>query len=112
MQSIFSGLPHFYVSTDHNPLISILNSRRLDEVENPRLQRLKVHLMGYNFTAQWTKDSNNSAPDALSCYPVSDHNTEDTLAEYDNQCNPEVSTVEIRAITVTEPFTMSRLQEL
>ena len=107
-----AGLPHFYVSTDHNPLIPILNSRRLDEVENPRLQRLKARLMGYNFTVQWTKGSNNSAPDALSRYPVSDPNTEDTLAEYDNQCNPEVSTAEIRAITATEPFTTSRLQEL
>ena len=38
--------------------------------------------MGYNFTAQWIKGSNNSAPDALSCYPVSDPNTEDTLLFY------------------------------
>ena len=68
--------------------------------------------MVYNFTAQWTKGSNNSAPDALSHYPVSDPNTEDTIAEYDNQHNPEVSTAEIRAITATEPFTTSHLQKL
>ena len=36
-----AGLQHFHVATDHNPLIPILNTRRLDEVENPRLQRLK-----------------------------------------------------------------------
>ena len=39
-----AGLQHFHVATDHNPLIPILNTRRLDEVENPRLQRLKSRL--------------------------------------------------------------------
>ena len=47
-----SGLQHFLITTDHNPLIPILNTRRLDEVENPRLQRLKSRLMGYHFTTQ------------------------------------------------------------
>ena len=64
-----AGLQHFYVATDHNPLIPILNTRWLDKVENPRLQRLKSRLMGYNFTAQWTKGSSHSAPDALSHNP-------------------------------------------
>ena len=36
-----AGLQHFSVVTNHNPLIPILNSRRLEEIENPRLQRLK-----------------------------------------------------------------------
>ena len=30
-----SGLRHFTVITDHHPLIPILNSHRLDEIENP-----------------------------------------------------------------------------
>ena len=47
------GLQHFHILTDHNPLVPILNNRRLDEIENPRLQRLKSHLMAFNFTAQW-----------------------------------------------------------
>ena len=37
-----AGLPHFRVITDHHPLIPILNSHRLDEIENPQLQRLKI----------------------------------------------------------------------
>ena len=37
-----AGLQHFSVITDHNPLISIINNHRLDEIENPRLQRLKT----------------------------------------------------------------------
>ena len=30
-----TGLQHFTVVTDHNPLIPILNNHQLDEVENP-----------------------------------------------------------------------------
>ena len=33
-----ASLSHFTVITNHNPLIPILNSHRLDEIENPRLQ--------------------------------------------------------------------------
>ena len=45
-----AGLPHFTVVTDHHPLVPILNSYRLDEVENPRLQRMKSKIMAYNFS--------------------------------------------------------------
>ena len=51
-----AGLPHFRVITDHHPLIPILNSHRLDEIENPRLQRLKTRIMAYNFTANGAKE--------------------------------------------------------
>ena len=44
-----AGVQHFLVVTDHNPLIPILNNRRLDKIENPRLQRLESRLMGYSF---------------------------------------------------------------
>ena len=64
-----SGLQHFKVITDHNPLIPILNSHRLDEIDNPRLQRLSAKLMAFNFTAVWCKGSTNKAPDALSRSP-------------------------------------------
>jgi len=40
------GLQHFTVVTDHNSLIPILNSHRLDKIENPRLQCLCTCLMG------------------------------------------------------------------
>ena len=41
-----AGLQHFSTITDHNLLIQIINNHRLDEIENPHLQRLK--LMAYN----------------------------------------------------------------
>ena len=98
-----AGLQHFYIITDHNPLIPILNSRHLDEIENPRLQRLKSHLMAYQFTAQWVKGCKNDAPDAISHNLVCQPRQEDTLAEHDPQNHPEMSTLEIRAITSTSP---------
>ena len=76
-----AGLPHFDILTDHNPLISILNSKRLDEIENPRLQRLRMKIISYNFTAQWVKGSLNAGPDALSRYPTSEAAGVDELAE-------------------------------
>ena len=78
-----AGLGHFTVVTDHNPLIPILNSHRLDEIENPRLQRLRTRIMGYNFTAKWIKGSSNGAADALSRHPHQQPADGDDLAEYD-----------------------------
>ena len=94
-----TGLQHFTVITDHNPLIPILNNHRLDEVENPRLQRLKIKLMAYNFIAEWLKGAKNEAPDALSRNPVSEPQPHELLGELDLDNNPDVSFAEIRSIT-------------
>ena len=95
-----SGLQHFCLLTDHNPLVPILNSRRLDEIENPRLQRLKSRLMAYNFTAKWIKGNINDGPDALSRNPVSDPHSDDALAEFDPHHEPAMSITELRAIKI------------
>ena len=98
--------------TGHNPLLSILNTRRLDEIENPRLQCLKSCIMGYNLTAQWIKGSNHHAPDALSRHPTKDPHSEDTIAEHDTQLNPELTILEIRALSSTDSNIPTRLQDL
>ena len=77
-----AGLQHFQVVTDHNPLVPILNHHRLDEIENPRLQRLKIKLMAYNFTTEWVKGTKNGAPDALSRNPVTDPSLETPLRNW------------------------------
>ena len=83
-----AGLQHFSVITDHNTLIQIINNCRLDEIENPRLQRLKTKLMAYNFTAEWINGKKNDAPNALSCNPLLDPEKADTLAEIDTNGHP------------------------
>ena len=54
--SFLAGLPHFDVLTDHNPPLSIFNSKRLDSIKNPKLQRLKMKIVSYNFTGQRVVD--------------------------------------------------------
>ena len=76
-------MPYFENLTDHNPLLSILNNKRLDEIENPRLQRLRIKIVSYNFTARWVKGFLNAGPDALSRYPTLEGDTADQLAEED-----------------------------
>jgi len=95
-----TGLPHFTVLTDHHPLVPILNSHCLDEIENPRLQRLRTKIMGYTFKAEWLKGALNNAPDTLSRHPTSDPSLEELLAEQDLNNHTVPTTAEVRAVVV------------
>ena len=77
------GLPHFDLVLDHRPLIPILNSKLLGEIENLRLQRMREKLAQYSFTASWQKGSTHCVPDALSRAPVQDPVEEDAAASGD-----------------------------
>ena len=111
-KTFLMGLQNFQVITDHNPLIPILNNHRLDEIDNPRLQRLKTKLMAFNLTAKWCKGDTNRAPDALSRYPVWESHQSDSLAEYDEDNLPGLSVAEIRAIVNEDNHSNIRMQEL
>ena len=76
-----NGLEHFDILVDHRPLITILNSKNMDEIENPRLQRLRERLSMYVFTASWRKGRDHQAADALSRSPVDLPTEEDEIAE-------------------------------
>ena len=89
-----AGLPYFEVLKDHNPLIPILNSHRLDEIENSYLQRMHMKIMSYNFKAIWDKGATNQAPDALSQSPISFPTPQELLAE----SNEEFTTAEIKSL--------------
>ena len=95
------GLPHFELVMDHKPLIPILNVQTLDQVDNPRLQRLKEKLAGYNFTAVWRKGANHNIPDALSRAPVDQPDEEDRRLE--EELNTFVrSIMHIKSTEITE----------
>ena len=76
-----AGLPNFDLVMDHRPLIPILNSKRLTEIDNPRLQRMREKLTQYSFTASWHKGVEHCAPDALSRAPISDPMPDEEVAE-------------------------------
>ncbi len=111
-----SGLPSFTVITDHNPLVPILNNHRLDEIENPRLQRLRTHLLAYNFVAKWQKGKENNAADALSRHPCTQSAHREDLAEFDVDIHGSLSCVKsatLAEIRVLHGDNLNlRLQEL
>lgn len=65
-RTFLAGLQNFDVVTDHKLLLPLLNSKSLDCIENPRLQRLRSRLMEFVFTAHWCQGRSHAAPDALS----------------------------------------------
>ncbi|XP_065195262.1 uncharacterized protein K02A2.6-like [Sycon ciliatum] len=73
----------FDLIVDHQPLIPIFNAYSLDQVENPRLQRLLLKLRPYQFHASWRQGKLHYAADALSRAPVSDPQASDLLGEDD-----------------------------
>ena len=87
-------------------VVLLLFAERLDYLDqccNPQLQRLKIRVMGYNFTAmQWIKGALDSSPDALSRHPVSDSLPLDLHAERDPGNEPEVTIADIRAMTCSQ----------
>ena len=95
-----AGLPHFDLVVDHRPLVPILNSKRLAEIENSRLQRLREKLTPYSFTTSWQKGAThcNCIPDALSRAPVSDPTPEDEIAEVSDA----VHTAVVAALQLTD----------
>ena len=42
-------MPHFDVVVDHRPLVTILNHKQLNAIDNPRLQRMREKLSAYSF---------------------------------------------------------------
>ncbi|XP_043240331.1 uncharacterized protein K02A2.6-like [Amphibalanus amphitrite] len=72
-----AGMPHFDLVVDHRPLVTILNYKQLNSIDNPRLQRMREKLSAYSFTTSWQKGSSHVIPDALSRAPTSDPAADD-----------------------------------
>ena len=78
------GLPSFEITTDHQPLVSILNSKTLDEIENPRQQNMKEKIQQqFNFVVKWKAGKKMFISDALSRSPVSDPPKDNGMDEVD-----------------------------
>ena len=65
------GMRNFKVVTDHKPLLSILNNNTTNEIQTPRLQRLKEKTIRFgNFEAIWRSGKQNILADTLSRAPI------------------------------------------
>ena len=90
--SLYLSGAQFELIVDHRPLVPILNSYRLDRIENRRLLRLVLKLQLFQFKAEWRKGSNHVFADALSRNPVDQPVMADLLGEDDpeNVLSPSV----------------------
>ena len=66
----FSAGTKFNLFTDHRPLISICNKRRMDNINNSRILRSLLKLMDYNFTVNYIPGFQNKVADSFSRNPV------------------------------------------
>ena len=71
----------FEIVTDHRPLVPILNSYSLDQIENPRLLRLRLKAQSFQFHVSWRKGTENVFADALSRNPVDIPTPEEEFGE-------------------------------
>jgi hypothetical protein len=71
----------FELMTDHKPLIPILNQYSLAEIENKRLQRLRMKIDHLQFHVTWIPGTKNEMADALSRAPVRQAVPEDEIDE-------------------------------
>ena len=60
----FHGKDNLTVITDHKPLTGIFN-KNLDDLDNPRLQRMREEIIAYNFQIEWIAGKTNLIADAL-----------------------------------------------
>ena len=81
-----AGCPNLLLATDHNPLTGILNDRRLDSIDNPRLLKLKEKTLGFDFRIVYVKGGSNAikTADALSRHAVNEGKDIDEWSSIEN----------------------------
>ena len=68
-QFYLKGALEFVVFSDHKPLLGIWD-KDLGDISNPRLQRIRMKTLGFNFRIEWREGKTHYIADALSRYPV------------------------------------------
>ena len=64
------GCVDLLVVVDHKPLVKIFGDRLLDEIDNPRMFRLKQRTLRWKFNISWKPGKSNNFSDAVSRHPV------------------------------------------
>ena len=67
------GCNKLTISTDHKPLLGILQDRQLDTITNQRLANIKERTNSFKFKTKYNPGKWHRAPDALSRNPVASH---------------------------------------
>ena len=62
------GCDKLLVGTDHRPLLGLLNNKKLEWIDNPRLLKLKTKTLGWRFSIMYIPGKETGGPDCLSRY--------------------------------------------
>ena len=65
------GCDDLVVIVDHKPLVKLFGDRRLDEIDNPRLFRMKQRTLRWRFDIEYQRGDSNPFADAMSRHPNS-----------------------------------------
>lgn len=85
------GAPRFRVYTDHKPLVTIVNKKRIDEGQNQRLVHQLLKIQDFDFEVEYIKGSDNLIADSLSRYPTQKPDKSDIIeVENANQTVREI----------------------
>ena len=63
------GCSNIIISTDHKPLLGILNEKPFEDIKNPRILRLKEQTLSFSFMVTYNQGKWHRGPDALSRNP-------------------------------------------
>jgi hypothetical protein len=63
------GIRSFRAVVEHKPLVGVF-AKDLNEIKNPRLQRMRMRIMQYSFDIEWRAGKTHLIADALSRAPV------------------------------------------
>ena len=94
------GCNNLIICTDHKPLTKLFGNRSLDEIQNPRLLRLKEKTMRWHFKIIHIPGKENFVADATSRNPINNDNHEEEEISYINVIvRRELEKLKIRAVT-------------
>ena len=102
------GCPNLIVTTDHKPLINVLNERSLNDISNRRLLNLKEKTMQYKFEIRHVSGMKNKGADALSRYPAPSTGSE--IQDMANDISTKTTAMETLYVT-TNMITWEMVQE-
>ncbi len=106
------GLPRdrLEIWTDHQPLVPILERYSLPDIDNKRLQRLKMKITHLQYTIKWVKGKENIEADCLSRAPHAKPRLSDQLDEDEDE-GAHIALVQLLQVDTLE-LRDERLNEL
>ena len=106
------GCHNLIVATDHKPLVKIFGDRTLDEVENPRLFRIKQRTLRWYFTTVHVPGESNQAADATSRRPSTLPYEDELLGEEEESLEESILAASMRSGTESiTTITWDKLQQ-